>query len=171
MASVSGNYRVKNATELTPDELEFLFFEAVRESDKDKVGSILQVSNLTNKKTNIGMTALHIAVQRGSLAICQLLVQHKASVNSQDLLGNTPLHEAAQSTNRLVLQFLIASGGDQTIENAHGETPKEAAESLEKANRCFEEIREEETVEDSEKPKKKESEDVLDLDFFVEVKA
>ena len=65
--------------------------------------------------TGIGPTALHIAVERGSLPVVRTLIDHGANVNlprSADRGGPTPLHIAAERGALTILAALIFADAD-----------------------------------------------------------
>lgn len=60
-----------------------------------------------------GNTALHYAVECGSLEMCQILVSNfNAKVNVQDKTKQTPLHIAAYNGDFAIVQLLVESGAD-----------------------------------------------------------
>ena len=71
-------------------------------------------------------TALHIAVQKGHRELVELLIQHRASLDSRERSGNTPLHVAAICRNNgdcTIAKFLIAAGADINALSNNNKTP------------------------------------------------
>ena len=50
---------------------------------------------------------LHLASQKGSLDILDLLIKYKADVNQQDNQGITPLMEACKNGHLYIVEFLL----------------------------------------------------------------
>ena len=65
-----------------------------------------------NKCDLDGSTALHLAVQRGSKEVSQVLIQYGADVNCQNKSLQTPVYLAAVGGHQDVLKMLISQGGD-----------------------------------------------------------
>ncbi|RYP70535.1 hypothetical protein DL769_004928 [Monosporascus sp. CRB-8-3] len=72
---------------------------------------------------NLGLTALHMAANIGTLAIVKPLLAKKADVNAQTRDGNTPLHFATREGHRLVAQELLQDMTNIEKENYSNETP------------------------------------------------
>ncbi|KAL0994266.1 hypothetical protein UPYG_G00120010 [Umbra pygmaea] len=89
---------------------------AVRELRHDCVREI--TSNYQNTDylhiTNyLGLSALHVAVQRGKEEIISLLIDAGADVNQRDLgSGRSPLHWAVESQSPRVVQLLLQGGAN-----------------------------------------------------------
>ena len=54
-----------------------------------------------------GNSALHLAIQKGNLKICTLLVNKDVSINLSDNKGNTPLHIACLNGNEDIVKLLL----------------------------------------------------------------
>jgi ankyrin repeat protein len=63
-------------------------------------------------------TALHIAAQRGDLALSQILLTNKASVNATNDSGQTPLGAAAQNGRLAEAELLLTHGADANAKSA-----------------------------------------------------
>lgn len=71
---------------------------------------ILQFGGGVNKICIQGWTALHEAVCRNNMQICEMLVEAGAKVGTPNMYGITPLFVAAQGGRVEALRFLIKSG-------------------------------------------------------------
>ena len=69
------------------------------------------------------LTPLHLASERGHVKICRMLIEHGASVMTQDRVGKTPLHLASEEGQVEVARVLIQHGADVAAQDNHGETP------------------------------------------------
>ena len=69
-----------------------------------------------------GITALHLAVQRGYRQICSLLVTYGADVDIQDKFGNTPLHVVKK---RSIMKLLIKAKANPLLRNKVGQNALE----------------------------------------------
>lgn len=63
-----------------------------------------------NKICNQGWTALHEAVCRNNMEICEMLVKAGAKISTPNVYGITPIFMAAQSGNIDTLRFLLKNG-------------------------------------------------------------
>lgn len=72
-----------------------------------------------------GKTALHIAAERGSLRIVQLLLEHDVDVDMADASGRTALHYAE------VVTLLLAGGADSEARDGEGRSPLHVAADAE----------------------------------------
>ena len=81
-----------------------------------------------NKITGIGgMTPLHMAARRGTVAIAEALVSAGARVDARDAKGETPLRRAVNCGNEGVVRLLLANGADPFSRDRAGKTVIEAA--------------------------------------------
>eukprot|EP00455_Lapot_gusevi_P000497 TRINITY_DN10229_c0_g1_i3.p1 TRINITY_DN10229_c0_g1~~TRINITY_DN10229_c0_g1_i3.p1 ORF type:complete len:166 (+),score=10.84 TRINITY_DN10229_c0_g1_i3:78-575(+) len=67
-----------------------------------------------NRSDEYGYTPLHNAASSGHLEICELLLQHGASVNAAEC-GATPLHRAAFRGHTQVCALLLRHGADPNL--------------------------------------------------------
>ncbi len=65
---------------------------------------------LTNEQRKKGVTALHEAAENGHHSIVELLLQHKANPNANDVEGYTPLIRGAQGGHLEVVRLLLNHG-------------------------------------------------------------
>ncbi|PVD37114.1 hypothetical protein C0Q70_04109 [Pomacea canaliculata] len=72
-----------------------------------------------------GLSALHIAANRGLLSITRALIAAGANINERDRDGDTPL--TAGMSNIEIAEFLIKQGCDVTIANKNGQTASHMA--------------------------------------------
>ncbi len=63
-------------------------------------------------------TPLHLAAQRGDLALAELLLTNKANLNATNDSGQTPLDAAAEKGQLAVADFLLSRGADVNARNA-----------------------------------------------------
>jgi ankyrin repeat protein len=71
--------------------------------------------------TSTGATALHTAIRADAREAAQLLLQHGANPNAQDVDGCTPLFE---TQSREAIQLLLNHGADPKITDQCGYLPK-----------------------------------------------
>ncbi|KAL9541469.1 hypothetical protein MBANPS3_009108 [Mucor bainieri] len=103
-------------------------FGYTRLSDLDKLTAELEAHpELINTKED-GLTALHIAADRGYLDIVQALVKAGADINIKTDDEDTALHLACISDQLKTAKFLLASGCDETLLDSEGKTAFEQAE-------------------------------------------
>lgn len=78
-----------------------------------------------------GDGALHHAVRKGRLEICQLLIRNNSDVNRQNGKGNTPVHEACSKISinsrieKNILNLLLQNDASREIRNNAGNVPLE----------------------------------------------
>jgi ankyrin repeat protein len=93
-----------------------------RNSDTD-VSSEDTIDPVMDFKKESDFTPLHIAVSRGYLDMCQMLLEHKADVRAQDNSGNTPLHLAASKGHLKIARILLKYNTEVNSRNEDGSTP------------------------------------------------
>lgn len=93
------------------------------------------------------VTPLHLAAQHDRLAVCELLIERGADVNSKmppkygiglDNPMQTPLYHAVQSGDPKLVRLLIDHGARVDVADGYGETPLHRA--AERANRVIVEM-------------------------------
>lgn len=94
--------------------------------------SLLTDDQDVNAIDNDMHSALHFAVQSGSLEITKLLIEAGAEIDCKDSNGNTPLSDAVFNYrgDGGIISALIDSGADPHLENNYGASPKSLAESI-----------------------------------------
>ena len=85
---------------------------------------LLQRKVKVNSQNNAGLTALHVACDRGIIAMVrELLMVEDIDINKEDEQQNTPLHTACISGEKDVVFALIEAGADVMKENEDEMTP------------------------------------------------
>jgi ankyrin repeat protein len=108
------------AATAAPDPL----LDAVRRGDLATVRSLLQGRANPNTAQPSGLSALHLAAQRGSIEIAKHLIDAGATVNAPtDRGGYTPLHLAAGAGQTEMVSFLLFARADVDAVTADRVTP------------------------------------------------
>uniref|UniRef100_UPI003D81C575 Designed ankyrin repeat proteins,Ferritin heavy chain, N-terminally processed n=1 Tax=Homo sapiens TaxID=9606 RepID=UPI003D81C575 len=97
--------------------------EAARAGQDDEVAVLMARGAEVNAADDVGVTPLHLAAQRGHLAIVSVLLAFGASVNAADLWGQTPLHLAATAGHLEIVEVLLRSGASVNARDNIGHTP------------------------------------------------
>lgn len=97
MASNSPSARVRAAASLS--------------ASPSRTASPKNVRNLV-RRNHRGETQLHLAAQRGDVALAARAIESGVDVNGADHAGWTPLHEACASGQYTVVEMLISNGAD-----------------------------------------------------------
>ncbi|XP_067113249.1 NF-kappa-B inhibitor beta [Osmerus mordax] len=144
---------------------------AVRELRHDCVREITsncQSADYLHVTNYSGVSALHLAVQRGREDIIGMLIEAGADVNQRDLSsGRSPLHWAVESQSTRVVQLLLQGGASVDQPSYAGHTalycalhrPNKEVQALLKARGASDTRQEEEEEEEEEE---KESEEEFD---------
>ena len=74
-----------------------------------------------------GRTALHWAVEAGSVGVVELLLQNGAAVEEEEAQGKTPLKLLAEAGRAECLEQLLTRGANISHIDAHGQTPMQCA--------------------------------------------
>jgi len=85
---------------------------------------------ILNNADKHGMTAMHIACEKGRHSIVSFLITEGAGINTQDKFGEIPLHLAAYNGHLEIVKELITHNADLTKENKFGYTPHNSSEIL-----------------------------------------
>lgn len=83
----------------------------------------------TMPKNSRGLTPLHLAVKLDDEDSTMILLEAKASPNTQDLSGNTPLHDAVRFNNENMVRILLRENAKPSIRNSLGRLPLHMAVS------------------------------------------
>lgn len=102
--------------------------DAVFINNKEILHSILiaeqqQKANIINRINKGGKTALLMAIERGSLEICKMLLMSKADVSKVGDNGLSPLTCAIMHNNADIVKLLIENGADVNQYDKKNETP------------------------------------------------
>ncbi|KAI0549975.1 ankyrin repeat-containing domain protein [Xylaria curta] len=68
-------------------------------------------------------TPLHVAAQKGQLAIANILIKAGSPLNAKDYHGQSPLHYAARKEDTELYKLLVNSGGNEKLRDTHSATP------------------------------------------------
>ncbi|KAL6463217.1 hypothetical protein MHYP_G00276080 [Metynnis hypsauchen] len=101
---------------------------AVREQRTECVRALTSRTCTTPEHLNItnyaGVSALHLAVQKGRCDIISMLLEAGANVNQRDQgSGRTPLHWAVESQSCAVVELLLRAGASVDQRSYAGHTP------------------------------------------------
>lgn len=82
----------------------------------------LEFRQFVNNQDANQNSALHIAVQKGYVSICQVLLQHGADVNIRNKYHQTPLHVVSTGRNKEILELLIKRGAETNTKDINQRT-------------------------------------------------
>eukprot|EP00746_Dinoflagellata_sp_MGD_P012064 gnl/MRDRNA2_/MRDRNA2_125550_c0_seq1.p1 gnl/MRDRNA2_/MRDRNA2_125550_c0~~gnl/MRDRNA2_/MRDRNA2_125550_c0_seq1.p1 ORF type:complete len:201 (-),score=48.18 gnl/MRDRNA2_/MRDRNA2_125550_c0_seq1:52-654(-) len=108
--------------------------EACFKADAPGVQAALDAGAVVNHSGPKGRTPLHLAAMlrapRASVAICSMLIAHKADVHLRDEGSNTALHFAAMNPQRGLFagRLLLTFDANGLARNAEGDTPMDIAQ-------------------------------------------
>lgn len=105
----------------------------------DAIGSIKDVPafyQFINQTDSAKNTALHIAVQAGTAAICEALIENGADMNIHNKSLHTPLHMAAIGNHSEILEFLIDQGAQVPSKDFKQKTALHRYSSITVAHSC-----------------------------------
>lgn len=74
-----------------------------------------------------GMTALHVAVMKGNVAVARMMLLRGMEVNSASPWGKTPLHLDATGGHRDMVRLLLAGGAEWERMDENGKTAQDVA--------------------------------------------
>ena len=80
-------------------------------------------SGLKGRDSDVGATALFIAVERKHILVTETLLISGIDVNSKDSVGQTSLHRAVHCGHEEMISFLIKYGADIDCQDDYGHTP------------------------------------------------
>jgi ankyrin repeat protein len=99
-----------------------LLQSAVFKRQKEAVVLLLCDTNVNAARSD-GITALHIAAQKGYADLTGILLEAGAQVNATKYEGSTPLHAAAQKGYEDVVKVLLAAGAHVMCKRRNHATP------------------------------------------------
>lgn len=103
----------------------------------EKVIELLLQNNAdVNETAAQKITALHIAVVKGTCGAVKLLLDAGANANAQDLNMWTPLHNAALGNKNHMVRLLIEGRADPNLANSDGKLPHQLSSCGEIATMC-----------------------------------
>jgi len=102
---------------------------AARDNNIEAMKMLIQYGASLDDETNIGNTALHLAVWKESNeCMMYLLKNHPILLNMKNIGGFTPLHVAANHGLSLPVQFLLKHGADVHAKDINGLTALQDAQ-------------------------------------------
>lgn len=108
-----------------PDDL----LIAAETNDAKKVFNLVARGHSPNVVDEKGRTALMLAAMGGNSEITEILLTHRARINSRDKLGNTALFYAAGGNEVEVMEMLLDRKADINMQNRRGVSPLMSASS------------------------------------------
>ena len=110
------------ASNLLAASLDLRLVEAVKNSDKAAIQTLLPQHIDLSAADPDGSTALHWAVRRDDLETANLLIRGGANVKAANRYGVTPLSLASVSGNAAMIESLVKAGADPNSGLPGGET-------------------------------------------------
>ena len=80
-------------------------------------------SSIKNKICIVKCSPMHIAAERGNLALCRHIIGRIEDKNPKDLFGQTPLHWAAEQGHYQVCKLILENISDKNPKDHEGVTP------------------------------------------------
>uniref|UniRef100_A0A669PWG9 Uncharacterized protein n=1 Tax=Phasianus colchicus TaxID=9054 RepID=A0A669PWG9_PHACC len=77
--------------------------------------------------SNMFVTPLHTASQRGNADVAKQLLHHKANVNAKDKQSKSPLHFACERGDKTMVEMLLNANADPSAQDKEKKTPLHAA--------------------------------------------
>ncbi|HZS45641.1 MAG TPA: ankyrin repeat domain-containing protein [Blastocatellia bacterium] len=101
---------------------------AVSSGDLFRVRKIIEANpKMAKAKDDYSRTPLHIAAEKGNLAIADYLLGKGADIDAQDNALNTPLFSALLGSQPEMVSFLLAKGADFRLQSGTGSILRVAA--------------------------------------------
>lgn len=101
--------------------------EACAREDILLVKHLLRIGADVNMTSELGFSALNMAVIKNNSKLIQILLKAGANINFQDTtvfgLGETPLTSAIRENNETMVKLLLDDGADPNIPNNFHKTP------------------------------------------------
>ena len=122
-------------TPAAPAVLNAALMAAIRQGDiEEVVAALARGADARHKAPDTGLTAMHLAIVRGNIVLCEYLFQNGARVNEADARLRTPLHDAASAWSTRLCAWLFEHGADLTLRNDMGQTAVDIAVSIQAAD-------------------------------------
>ncbi|EZH72864.1 hypothetical protein ATO12_22310 [Aquimarina atlantica] len=101
--------------------------EACNQEDILLVKHLLQIGADVNTTSELGFSALNMAVIKNNIKLIHVLLDAGADINFQNTvvfgLGETPLISSIRENNATIVEFLLNHGADPNIPNHFYKTP------------------------------------------------
>ncbi|WP_299213719.1 ankyrin repeat domain-containing protein [uncultured Aquimarina sp.] len=101
--------------------------EACSQEDIPLVKHLLQIGEEVNTTSELGFSALNMAIIRNNISLIKILLEAGADINFQNTevfgFGVTPLISAIKENNETIIKLLLNHGADPTISNYFHKTP------------------------------------------------
>jgi ankyrin repeat protein len=98
--------------------------QAAEADDTERVGIFIDEDHtILNKKGRCGFTLLHLAAQKSTGEMAQMLINRGAEVNTVDRDGLTPLHHAVSGGFKDVIELLLSHGAEVNVRDKYGRSP------------------------------------------------
>ena len=109
-----------------------LLRSAVDSGDTSMCRTLLgcEETDVEERQPDTQLTPVHKAAMHGHEQIIQLLLSHKADINSRDMTEHTPLHAASQEGHSACVLTLLQAGADPLLARVDGFLPIHQAAML-----------------------------------------
>jgi ankyrin repeat protein len=98
-----------------------IWFKSIKDGNYDAIREMMTNEDVIDSRDDLGMNALHWAVDRGDYRLTSLLLECPLiDVNAQDNEGQTALHIATACDHTSIIKLLIDAGADVNIVDVHG---------------------------------------------------
>lgn len=101
------------------------FLLAAYDGNHQEISSLIKEAGLglDVRDSDVGATALFIAVERKHIPVAEILLSSGIDVNSKDSVGQTSLHRATHCGHDEMIRFLTKYDADIDCQNDDGRTP------------------------------------------------
>ncbi|MFN7038500.1 MAG: ankyrin repeat domain-containing protein [Alphaproteobacteria bacterium] len=112
------------------------FVSAARDSQEEKVKSLLKEGVDVNSTDRLGHTGLHLASYQGHLNIVKILLENNADLEAGAVKSQyeRPIHYAAKNDQTEILEILLEKGAKLNATDINGATPLHLAARQGKIN-------------------------------------
>ena len=104
----------KNSEHLTP------FLSSITSTNVPILKILIKVSD-TTAADNLNFGALHLAGQKSTKEVAQILIEHGLDLNALDTYKMTPFHRAVRCSNIAVFEYFLELGAD--VNSTSGDSP------------------------------------------------